>query len=110
QLDPLRVEMRRDDAAGVAVVAGLGEPGDHIRLPDRANGAERQKLRVAGSDPDADQPSRAAHRLAPRASALTAAAVTALPPSRPFTVSQGTPPACSASASFDSAAPTKPTG
>src|SRR4051812_41755807 len=82
---------------------------DHRGLPERADRLQRQQLGISGTDADPDELGRSAHRPA-LASALTAAAVMALPPMRPRTIRNGTPRGSAASASFDSAAPTKPTG
>ena len=68
--------------------------------------------RLAGADPDPKEASAVgdlAHDVG-RANALTAAAVMALPPRRPRTIRNGMLRAPRASASFDSAAPTNPTG
>ena len=68
----------------MARVAGLGEERDHVGAVERAHGLERYQLRIAGPDADADETARA-HRPG-LASALTAAAVMALPPMRPRTI------------------------
>src|SRR5262249_48217581 len=102
-----RAQMRGDDSARVARGSGLGEGPHHVGLAQRAQRLERDELRVARPDADADQ---AAGHSPALASALTAAAVMALPPMRPRTIRYGTPCRLAASASFDSAAPTKPTG
>ena len=47
--------MLRDDPARIAGVAGLGEMRDHIGLGERSRGLQRQKLRIARTDADADQ-------------------------------------------------------
>src|SRR6185437_4776263 len=60
---------------------------------------------------DADEGKPCAHaRASGAASALTAAAASALPPRRPASVTKGSPHGFSASAALASAAPTKPTG
>src|ERR1700728_1921346 len=89
-------------------MSGLGEVGDDVGFAERAQRLERHQFRIARPDADADQLGRA-HSPA-LAKALTAAAVMALPPMRPRTIRNGTPRGSAASASFDSAAPTKPTG
>src|SRR5260370_16338280 len=95
-------------------ISRLGEIRDHIGLVQRARCLERHQFRIAGADANADQLAGircANHAHSPGlANALMAAAVMALPPMRPRTIKNGTPCALSASASFDSAAPTKPTG
>ena len=99
--------MLRDDAARIAGVAGLGEMRDDVGFGERSRSLQGQQLRIARPDANADQ--TPAHSPA-LASALTAAAVMALPPMRPRTIRYGTPHGSAASASLDSAAPTKPTG
>ena len=89
QLDRARAHVGGGDGAGVAGAAGLGEMGDDVGLAERAHRLQRHQFGVAGPDADADQPRRAVHDRSSRASALTAAAVTALPPSRPRTVTKG---------------------
>src|SRR5580693_7249881 len=84
---------------------------DDIRFRERPNGLQCNEFRIAGPDADADELARPARAHSPAlASALTAAAVMALPPMRPRTIKNGAPRGSAASASFDSAAPTKPTG
>src|SRR5262249_53882684 len=95
----------------------LGEVSQHIDRPHQAGGAQGKIPDV--TRPDADAIKRAATRTtgqgveadhsASLASALTAATAMALPPLRPRPIRQGTRPSAS-SASFDSCAPTKPTG
>src|SRR5579862_1325278 len=92
----------------MAGIAGLGKERNHVGFAERACRLERHQLRIARTDADAEKFSRA-HNPA-LASALTAAAVMALPPIRPRTMMNGTPRGSAASASLDSAAPTKPTG
>src|SRR5580704_6773548 len=89
-------------------VSRSGEIRDHAGFAERAHRFQRHQFRIARADADADQLARA-HRPA-LASALTAAAHMALPPMRPRTTMNGTPRGPAASAAFDSAAPTKPTG
>src|SRR5258708_230534 len=101
--------MARDDRACIARVASLGEMRHDPGLPERADGLQRQQLGIARPDADTHELAGSAHSPA-LASALTAAAVMALPPMRPRTIRNGTPRGSAASASFDSAAPTKPTG
>src|SRR6476661_2121115 len=91
----------------MAGVSRLGEMDDHASLVQRRDGVQREQAGIAGAYSDTDQ---AAVHSPSLASALTAAAVMALPPIRPRTMRYGTPRALAASASFDSAAPTKPTG
>src|SRR5581483_3334999 len=114
QLGDAVAQMRRRDRAGAADAASLGEMGDHIGSADRADGLERQQFRIARADADAQKLPRSVWLAGVHnpglASALIAAAVMALPPLRPRTVKNGTPRGFSASAAFDSAAPTKPTG
>ena len=76
--------MRGDDGARVAGIPGLGEMRDHVRGAERGDGLQREKVRVARADADADEPP-GAHRPS-LASALIAAAVMALPPMRPRTM------------------------
>src|SRR5437588_11355330 len=93
-------------------ISRFGEIRDYIGLVQGARCLERHQFWIAGADANADQLAgirRHAHRPG-LDSALMAAAVMALPPMRPRTIKNGTPCAWSASASFDSAAPTKPTG
>src|SRR5262249_46543666 len=101
-------EMGCRAGARVAAVAGLAEIGDHVGAFERAHRLERDQLGIARSHAHRDG---AAGAHSPGlASALTAAAAMALPPSRPRTVRNGTPRGFSISASLASAAPTKPTG
>src|SRR6201999_3760893 len=97
-----------DDRARMAGIAGLGEMRHHVGFAERAHRLERHQFRVARTDADAQKFSRA--HSPGLARALTAAAVMALPPMRPRTIRNGIPRGFSASAAFDSAAPTKPTG
>src|SRR5438552_13881934 len=95
-------------------ISRFGEIRDYIGLVQGARCLERHQFWIAGADANADQLAgircaRHAHRPG-LDSALMAAAVMALPPIRPRTIKNGTPSTLSASASFDSAAPTKPTG
>src|SRR4029077_5371532 len=111
QLDDLRTQGLRRDGARVALVSGFGKMSDDIRFRERPNGLQCNEFRIAGPDADADELARAAGAHSPAlASALTAAGVLALAPMRPRTIKNGTPRESVASASFDSAAPTKPTG
>src|SRR5215472_6646262 len=95
------------DHTGVARVAGLGEMRHHVGVPQRPYRLESEKFRIAGTYADANQPCTHIPALA---SALTAAAVMALPPIRPRTIRNGILCLLVAKASLDSAAPTKPTG
>src|SRR5262249_19573328 len=103
-----RPDIALDDGAAVAAMALLAEIGEDRGRGDQTRCLERHQLGVAGTDPDAVKATPGAHSFS-LASALIAAAVMALPPLRPRTTSQGTLPQA-ASSSFDSAAPTKPTG
>src|SRR2546430_12145839 len=82
---------------------------DHVGLFQHPHRLKRDQLGITRSNADADEFSRRAH-IPALASALTAAAVIALPPIRPSTVRNGTPRGSAATASFASTAPTKPTG
>ncbi|MCY1540427.1 hypothetical protein D9M68_760660 [compost metagenome] len=80
-----------DDAEGVAALALAGlrlghEIAHHGRRLQQAQGLDRDQLRVAGADAQADQPSLATHHSTSVARALTAAAAMALPPRRPRTI------------------------
>src|SRR5262249_55193839 len=108
QLHDTGFKMRRRDGARVAAVAGLSEMRHHVGARQRAYGLERHQLGIAR--PDADRDELAAAHMPARASALTAAAAMALPPSLPRTTRNGTPCGFSIRASLASAAPTKPTG
>src|SRR4051812_13858036 len=110
-------DQRRHDAPRIAGKAALGEEGHDVDGPYQPGRAQGEIAHVAR--PDADAVERAAARRACNiveaghsaslASALTAAAAMALPPLRPLTIRNGTRPSA-ASTSFDSFAPTKPTG
>src|SRR5262249_13381976 len=100
-------QMRGNDCPRVAAVSGLGEISHHVGGAERAHSFQGQELGISRADADTDE--LAGHKPG-LASALTAAAVMALPPMRPRTMRNGTPRGLAASASFDSAAPTKPTG
>ena len=80
-------ELGFDDGARVAVVAALGEIGDDIGLGQGPRGLQRQQFGVAGTSADADETAfgKRVHRPG-LASELSAAAVMALPPSRPRTM------------------------
>src|ERR1051326_7746939 len=80
----------------------------HVGARQRADRLERHQLGIARADADRDE--RSGAHIPARASALTAAAAMALPPSRPRITRNGTPRGLSTSASLASAAPTKPTG
>src|SRR5690349_17466950 len=107
-LDDAVTEVRRGDAPGDGVAARAAVEGDDVGLPDQPRGLDRHELRVAGADAHPTQP--AAHSSSSRARALTAEAARAEPPRRPWTTSHGMPNGLSASATFDSAEPMKPTG
>ncbi len=97
QLQLRLVQMRLDDAVGIALLALGDEVGHHRRGAQVAHRFQGQQLRVAGADADAEQaaargalPARCGASLAVAhstsvARALTAAAAIALPPRRPFT-------------------------
>src|SRR5271168_5145164 len=97
---------RVDDFSRVAAPPRLGEKGHDRRRSQHAHGLDREQFGIARPDADADEAALAHSRSLARA--LTAAATIALPPLRPRTTIAGKPLA--SSASFDSAAPTKPTG
>src|SRR5690606_9486023 len=113
-LDLPLAQVRRGDGAGDAAAVAGGVVGDHVRRADQPRRLHRDQLGVARPDAHAVQPSgrppghRSASPASSPATALTAAAVIALPPRRPRTVRWSRPLA--ASASLDSAAPMKPTG
>src|ERR1700681_3825425 len=92
----------------MAAIPGLGEMRDDVGLAERAHRLERHQFRIARADADADELPRV--HIPALASALTAAAVMALPPMRPRTMMKRPPRGSAASDAFDSAAPTKPTG
>ena len=87
QFDHIRTHVLRHDPARIAVVSLLGEMRHDIGLGERPHGLERHQFGVAGARSHADQPPGQSPALA---SALTAAAVIAEPPSRPRTTAQGT--------------------
>src|ERR1700733_1939201 len=107
QLDMRRLQPTVDDRARVAPPSRLGEIGDDGRRRDDLGGLDGGRIGIAGPDPDAIEAAKRTHSTS-LASAFTAAAAIALPPLRPRTMMAGKP--LSTSASFDSAAPTKPTG
>src|SRR5262245_31486 len=100
------------DGARIARGSILREMHDNIDGLQYAYGFHGDQLGIARPDPDPEQPPDWCGRVHAfsRASALMAAAVMALPPSRPRTIRNGTFCVLPASASFDSAAPTNPTG
>src|SRR5689334_17610115 len=116
QLVPPDFDQWRHDAARVTLEPTLGEIGDDVGRAHQARCAQGQIAHIARPDADAIQGTgtRRARDIVERihsaslAIALTAATAMALPPLRPFTIRYGTRPSV-ASASFDSAAPTKPT-
>src|SRR6185369_14533515 len=78
---------------------------------DQGPGLRRQAGEPVFAEADDREPG--AHDGSPSSvtsSALTAAAASALPPRRPRRVRNGIPRSAAISASFDSAAPTNPTG
>src|SRR5262249_1643288 len=91
-------------------IPGFGEISNHIGLAQRARCFNLHQFRIARPDADANQRAGSHAHSPGLAKALTAAAVMALPPIRPRTMRNGTPHGLAASASLDSAAPTKPTG
>src|SRR5580658_11121176 len=100
--------MLRHDGARVTGIAGLGEMGNHVGFAERAHRFQGHQFRIARPDADTEKFPRA--HIPVLAKALSAAAVMALPPILPRTIRNGTPRGSAASASFDSAAPTNPTG
>jgi hypothetical protein len=84
--------MCTDNGTGIAVGAALGKMRHHISLGQRTHGLERHQFGITGAGADADQAAfcRRAHRPG-LASEFSAAAVMALPPSRPRTIANGTP-------------------
>src|SRR5208337_504918 len=102
--DRVGPDVTRRDGAPAARVAGLGEMRHHVGAAQRPQRLERDEFRVARADADPDQPRGFAHMPA-LASALTAAAVMALPPMRPRTMRYGICCLLAASAALDSAAP-----
>ena len=73
----------------VALVARFGKVGDRSRALQRAQRFQRDQLRIARPEPDGDE--RSGRHRPGLASALTAAAVMALPPMRPRTIRNGRP-------------------
>jgi hypothetical protein len=87
QFHALRTQVRADDGARIAVAAALRKMRDHVGLGERAHGFQRQQFGIAGPGADADKAAFCLHIQRPGlASALTAAAVMALPPRRPRTM------------------------
>src|SRR5258707_13040607 len=109
QFDRVRPDMIGRDGARATDIAGFGEMRHHVGLPQRSRRLESEELRIARSYADANQPRGLAH-IPALPSALTPAAVMALPPMRPRTIKNGIRCSFAAKASLDSAAPTKPTG
>src|SRR5439155_99610 len=109
QLDLVVAQVGRRDAARHPARVARHRVGDHVRGLDDAPRLDGDELGVARPHPDAEEPAGGAHS-ASLASALTAAAAIALPPRRPWTTRYSRPAPFAASASLDSAAPTKPTG
>src|SRR5262249_41531049 len=112
QFNHAAAQVRRDRRARRAGISGFGEIGDHIGLAQRARCFDRHQFWIARPDADANQLSRSRSR--PHrpglAKALMPAAVMALPPMRPRTMTNGTPRGSAASASLAWGARTKPTG
>ena len=107
QLDMRRLQPAVDDRARIAAPTCFGEIGDDRRRGYDLGRLDGEQIRIARTDPDAIEAAKGAHSMS-LASALTAAAAMALPPLRPRMTMAGRP--LSSKASFDSAAPTKPTG
>ena len=80
----------------------------HLRGVDQRARDRRKAGKAVLADADDSEPG--AHGLLPRISAFSAAAAIALPPRRPWSVMKARPRLFAASAAFNSAAPTKPTG
>ena len=78
-----------------------------VSIERRARAGERP---ARPSSPMPTTASQGVMLVPPRISAFSAAAAMALPPRRPCSVMKGRPRSFAASAAFDSAAPTKPTG
>src|SRR5262245_15051599 len=114
ELGNVRRQIFFDNGARAAAIAILGEMRDDVSLFQCSHSFNGEQFGIAGTDADADQLARClldrVDHVSLLARALTAAAVMALPPRRPRTIRNGTPRGFSASASFASAAPTKPTG
>ena len=83
--------MRGDDGPRVARIPGLGEMRDHVGLFEGRDRIQRDQPRIARADADADQCASVGAHSPSLAKAFTAAAVMALPPMRPRTISHGTP-------------------
>src|SRR3977135_1137119 len=101
-----------EDGAGFSARAFLGEIGGDRNGGDDLRGLDRHTIRIAGAEADAKEAAVRGRKFAHSASlaiAFKAAAAMALPPLRPLRVTKGTR-ASAMSASFDSAAPTNPTG
>src|SRR5690606_33810375 len=84
-----------------------------LRLVEQAAGDGGKPAAAVLADADHREPRRGHGVVSsgrPAARALTAAAARAEPPRRPRSVRKGTPKGFCASACFDSAAPTNPTG
>ena len=77
------LEVRGGNGARVARVSCFGEMGDDFGLVQRGDGVQREQAGIARPDTDADETATHSPSLA---SALTAAAVIALPPIRPRTM------------------------
>ncbi len=99
----------RGSASRIALISGLGKVRHDLRALQRTHCLQCQKLRIAGADTHSDEAACRAHG-SDLAKALSAAAAIALPPSRPRIVRKGTRSGCVSNCSFDSAAPTNPTG
>src|SRR5689334_24341973 len=101
-------QVRRGHPAGDAPPVACAVEGDHVGGADQPGRLDRHQLGI--TRPESDTPESAGHHSSSLAIALTAAAVIALPPRRPRTTRYSRPSPFAASASFDSAAPMKPTG
>src|SRR6185312_6163192 len=80
----------------------------HLGAGDERARRGRDAVKAILADADDGEPH--AHGDASCASALTAAAASALPPRRPMSAMKGSPSVLALSAAFASAAPTNPTG
>ena len=81
------VQVRLDDAEGVALLALGHEIADHRRRAQQAQGLEGDQFGIAGPDAQAQQAAlHDTHHSRSVARAFTAAAAMALPPRRPRTI------------------------
>src|SRR3546814_5539929 len=84
----LVLEVAGGDGPRVALVPRLGEMGDDVGLFQSRDGVQRHEPGIARADADADETGSVSHKPS-LASALTAAAVIALPPIRPRATDRG---------------------